>query len=113
MIESNHLSKFADLDGSGREILYPMLKAPPPPPSGSPLLLPSSSPPSPFPLSLTPRSVLAPSVPAPDPPQAWGVDTIVLLGSWTDDCIAATAFDAVDRRHLLVRRPAIGPGAGA
>ena len=29
--------------------------------------------------------------------RAWGVNTIVLAGAWTDDCIAATAFDAVDR----------------
>jgi len=29
--------------------------------------------------------------------EAWGVDTIILTGAWTDDCIAATAFEAVDR----------------
>mmetsp|Transcript_68208 Transcript_68208/g.181504 ORF Transcript_68208/g.181504 Transcript_68208/m.181504 type:complete len:326 (-) Transcript_68208:81-1058(-) len=28
--------------------------------------------------------------------KAWGVNTIVLTGAWTDDCIAATAFSAVD-----------------
>lgn len=32
--------------------------------------------------------------------KAWGVDTVVLVGAWTDDCIAATAFDAVDRYGL-------------
>jgi len=53
-IVSLHLSKFADYDDEGREILFPML-------------------------------------------EAWGVNTIVLCGAWTDDCIAATAFDAVDK----------------
>ena len=28
--------------------------------------------------------------------KAWGVDTIVLMGAWTDDCIAATTFRAAD-----------------
>lgn len=54
LINSLHLSKFADKDEEGREILHPML-------------------------------------------QAWGVTTIVLLGAWTDDCISATAFEALDR----------------
>lgn len=27
----------------------------------------------------------------------WGVDTIVLTGAWTDDCILATVYDAVDK----------------
>jgi len=53
-IVSLHLSKFADLDDQGREILFPML-------------------------------------------EAWGVNTIILCGAWTDDCIAATAFDAADK----------------
>lgn len=53
-IISMHLSKFADYDDDGREILFPML-------------------------------------------EAWGVNTIILCGAWTDDCIAATAFDAVDK----------------
>jgi len=52
-IISNHLSKFADFDDQGREILFPML-------------------------------------------EAWGVNTIILCGSWTDDCVAATAFAATD-----------------
>eukprot|EP00633_Aureoumbra_lagunensis_P000380 CAMPEP_0197297104 /NCGR_PEP_ID=MMETSP0890-20130614/40135_1 /TAXON_ID=44058 ORGANISM="Aureoumbra lagunensis, Strain CCMP1510" /NCGR_SAMPLE_ID=MMETSP0890 /ASSEMBLY_ACC=CAM_ASM_000533 /LENGTH=428 /DNA_ID=CAMNT_0042774047 /DNA_START=40 /DNA_END=1326 /DNA_ORIENTATION=- len=29
--------------------------------------------------------------------KSWGVDTIVLAGAWTDDCILATVFDAVDK----------------
>ena len=53
-IQSLHLSKFADLDEEGREILFPML-------------------------------------------EAWGVNTIILCGAWTDACIAATAYDAVDK----------------
>jgi len=28
---------------------------------------------------------------------AWGVNTIVLCGAWTDDCLAPTIFDAVDK----------------
>jgi len=53
-IVSLHLSKFADYDEEGREILFPML-------------------------------------------EAWGVNTMVLVGAWTDDCIATTAFDAADK----------------
>ena len=53
-IVSLHLSKFADYDENGREILFPML-------------------------------------------EAWGVNTIVLCGAWTDDCLATTVFDAVDK----------------
>lgn len=53
-IASLHLSKFADLDENGREILFPML-------------------------------------------EAWGVNTIVLTGAWTDDCMTATGFDATDK----------------
>lgn len=53
-IVSLHLSKFADYDEEGREILFPML-------------------------------------------EAWGVNTIVLCGAWTDDCLATTVFDAVDK----------------
>ena len=53
-ILSLHLSKFADYDEEGREILFPML-------------------------------------------EAWGVNTIVLCGAWTDDCLATTVFDAVDK----------------
>jgi len=53
-IVSMHLSKFADLDEDGREILFPML-------------------------------------------EAWGTNTIVLCGAWTDDCLATTVFDAVDK----------------
>jgi nicotinamidase-related amidase len=29
--------------------------------------------------------------------EAWGVNTIILCGAWTDACIAATAYDAVDK----------------
>jgi len=29
--------------------------------------------------------------------EAWGVNTIVLCGAWTDDCLATTVFDAVDK----------------
>jgi len=29
--------------------------------------------------------------------EAWGVNTIILCGAWTDECIAATAFDAADK----------------
>ena len=53
-ISSLHLSKFADLDEKGREILFPML-------------------------------------------EGWGVNTIILVGSWTDDCLTSTAFDAIDK----------------
>jgi nicotinamidase-related amidase len=53
-ILSLHLSKFADCDCEGREIVFPML-------------------------------------------EAWGVNTIVLCGAWTDDCLATTVFDAVDK----------------
>lgn len=34
--------------------------------------------------------------------KAWGVNTIVLTGAWTDDCIAATAFSAADEYGLDV-----------
>ena len=54
MIISHHLSKFADYDEEGREILFPML-------------------------------------------EAWGVNTIVLCGAWTDDCLCTTVFDAIDK----------------
>ena len=53
-ILSLHLSKFADYDEDGREILFPML-------------------------------------------EAWGVNTIIMCGAWTDDCLATTIFDAVDK----------------
>lgn len=53
-ISSLHLSKFADLDEEGREILFPML-------------------------------------------EGWGVNTIIVTGAWTDDCLSATAFDAADK----------------
>jgi len=53
-IDSLHLSKFADFDDDGREILFPML-------------------------------------------EAWGVNTIVLCGAWTDDCLLTTVFDAIDK----------------
>lgn len=53
-IDSLHLSKFADFDDEGREILFPML-------------------------------------------EAWGVNTIVLCGAWTDDCLLTTIFDAIDK----------------
>ena len=53
-IQSCHLSKFADLDAEGREILYPLL-------------------------------------------EAWGVNTVIVVGAWTDDCIAATLFEGFDR----------------
>ena len=29
--------------------------------------------------------------------QAWGVNTVVVVGAWTDDCIAATLFEGMDR----------------
>mmetsp|Transcript_11326 Transcript_11326/g.41443 ORF Transcript_11326/g.41443 Transcript_11326/m.41443 type:complete len:330 (-) Transcript_11326:64-1053(-) len=29
--------------------------------------------------------------------QAWGVNTLVVVGAWTDACIAGTVFDAADR----------------
>ena len=54
MIISYHLSKFADYDEEGREILFPML-------------------------------------------EAWGVNTIVLCGAWTDSCLCTTVFDAIDK----------------
>ena len=54
MVISHHLSKFADYDEEGREILFPML-------------------------------------------EAWGVNTIVLCGAWTDDCLCTTVFDAIDK----------------
>ena len=54
VIESMHLSKFAELDADGHEILDPMMRS-------------------------------------------WGVDTVVVVGSWTEDCVLATAFDAADR----------------
>merc|ERR1719410_24463 len=53
-IVSLHLSKFADFDEDGREILFPML-------------------------------------------DAWGINTIVMCGAWTDDCILSTVFDAIDK----------------
>lgn len=27
----------------------------------------------------------------------WGVDTVIIIGAWTDDCVLATAYDAVDK----------------
>jgi nicotinamidase-related amidase len=61
-IKSIHLSKFADRDANGTEILDPML-------------------------------------------QGWGVDTVVVVGSWTEDCVLATAFDGSDRHgYDMVRR---------
>lgn len=29
--------------------------------------------------------------------EAWGVNTVVVCGAWTDDCIATTVFDAIDK----------------
>jgi len=29
--------------------------------------------------------------------EAWGVNTVVVCGAWTDDCLATTVFDAVDK----------------
>ena len=29
--------------------------------------------------------------------EAWGVNTIIMCGAWTDDCLATTIFDAVDK----------------
>lgn len=29
--------------------------------------------------------------------RAWGVNTVVVVGAWTDDCLAATAFEGCDR----------------
>ena len=29
--------------------------------------------------------------------EAWGVNTIILCGAWTDDCLCTTVFDAVDK----------------
>ncbi|EOD11935.1 hypothetical protein EMIHUDRAFT_104600 [Emiliania huxleyi CCMP1516] len=54
-----HLSKMADKDEHGDDILYPML-------------------------------------------QAWGVDTIVIVGAWTEDCVIATCYEAADRYGLDV-----------
>lgn len=34
--------------------------------------------------------------------KSWGVDTVVLTGAWTDDCILATVYDAVDKYDLDV-----------
>ena len=34
--------------------------------------------------------------------KAWGVDTVVVIGAWTEDCITATAFEASDRYGLDV-----------
>jgi nicotinamidase-related amidase len=59
VIKSLHLSKFADKDADGNDILYPMLRA-------------------------------------------WGVDTVVVIGAWTEDCITSTAFEASDRYGLDV-----------
>lgn len=56
-IKSFHLSKFADLDENGDEILFPILRA-------------------------------------------WRTNTLVIVGSWTDDCVAATVTEAVDRYGL-------------
>ena len=28
---------------------------------------------------------------------AWGVNTIILCGAWTNDCLVTTIFDAVDK----------------
>jgi len=32
--------------------------------------------------------------------KAAGVDTLVIVGAWTEDCVSATAFDAVDKYNL-------------
>ena len=39
-----------------------------------------------------------------------GVDTLVIVGAWSEDCVAATAFDAVDKYNLdtVVVEDAIG-----
>ena len=34
--------------------------------------------------------------------QAWGVDTIVIVGAWTEDCVIATCYEAADRYGLDV-----------
>eukprot|EP00977_Amphora_coffeiformis_P016996 scaffold5385_cov152-Amphora_coffeaeformis.AAC.6 len=31
---------------------------------------------------------------------AWGVNTVVVVGAWTDDCIATTLFEGFDRYGL-------------
>ena len=30
----------------------------------------------------------------------WGVDTVIVVGAWTDDCILATVYDAADKLGL-------------
>jgi len=42
--------------------------------------------------------------------RALGVDTLVIVGAWSEDCVAATAFDAVDKYNLdtVVVEDAIG-----
>lgn len=49
-----------------------------------------------FDLDAEGRPLLAPML------QAWGVDTIVMTGAWTEDCILGTVMDAVDRQDLDV-----------
>ena len=29
--------------------------------------------------------------------EAWGVNTLIICGAWTDDCVTTTAFDAADK----------------
>ena len=34
--------------------------------------------------------------------KAWGVDTLVVMGAWTEDCIISTAYEAIDRYGIDV-----------
>lgn len=29
--------------------------------------------------------------------EAWGTNTLIIIGAWTDDCLVSTIFDAVDK----------------
>ena len=67
VIKSLHLSKFADKDADGNDILAPMLKA-------------------------------------------WGVNTVVIIGAWTEDCVLSTAMESVDRYGFdtIIIKDAVG-----
>jgi len=57
----------------------------------------------------TGRSILA------DKLHAYGVDTLVITGGWTDACIVSTAMDAVDTKNLdvLLVSDAVGTATSA
>ena len=44
----------------------------------------------------------------------WGVDTVVIIGAWTEDCITSTAFEATDRYgfDVVVVKDAVGTATG-